>query len=586
MAVRLAAFLRTHRVDLHDAAYTLQQGRKSFEHRLAVVAKTQEELIEKLTAFIDGKKADFAAGHVKQAEGVTRLLNRREKKELIGLLSQRLRSAEVRRTVGRGPAGGLERIPARRGKRIPLPTYPFAGKRLWVGDPAAVRRVLQPAAGMHPMLDSNESTFERQLFKKTFHDRDFFIYDHCVADIPTLPGVAYLELARKAGEVAAGRPVRRIQNILWVSPIAVQNGVPKEVFVELKPSGNAVQFEVFSEADGKKTLHSQGKLLYTPRDGEPESIDLDAIRARCTNSADGKAAYPLFKSFGLNLGPSFQVLQEVYKGDNEALGTLRLSEVRTADLQSMVLHPSLVDGSLQAGMAARLGDNVGEMMVPYSIGEVEIVHPLTPNCFSYTTEAKSEKESRVLKSNVLIVDETGKVLARIRESTGVPILDVHKKDSAADAEGFVELTYGYDWEKAPLGEPTGRVPQGVVLFDVDETLRHLYRARSAEMGAAPPVILVRPGSGFRRLDEQSYELDPRSKDDFARLFESLAADKCEVDEVCFAWPLAHPELRDPAALGAALEHGVTAFLFLCQAIGKAKLEGKVQLLYLYAAESG
>jgi polyketide synthase PksN len=587
MAIRLAAFLRTHRVDLHDAAYTLQQGRKSFEHRLAVVAKTQEELIEKLTAFIDGKKADFAAGHVKQSEGVTRLLNRREKKELIGLLSK---DCDLRKFAGLWAEGLLadwNGFQLGAGKRIPLPTYPFAGKRLWVGDPAAVRRVLQPAAGMHPMLDSNESTFERQLFKKTFHDRDFFIYDHCVAEIPTLPGVAYLELARKAGEVAAGRPVRRIQNILWVSPIAVQNGVPKEVFVELKPSGNAVQFEVFSEADGKKTLHSQGKLLYTPRDGEPESIDLDAIRARCTNSADGKAAYPLFKSFGLNLGPSFQVLQEVYKGDNEALGILRLPETRTADLQSMILHPSLVDGSLQAGMAARLGDNVGEMMVPYSIGEVEIVHPLTPNCFSYTTEAKSEKESRVLKSNVLIVDETGKVLARIRESTGVPILDVHKKDSAADAEGFVELTYGYDWEQAPLGGwPAGRVPQGIVLFDVDETLRDLYRARSAEMGAAPPVVLVRPGSGFRRVDEQSYELDPRSRDDFARLFESLAADSCGVDEVCFAWPLAHPELRDPAALGAALEHGVSAFLYLCQAIGTAKLDGKVQLLYLHATESG
>ncbi|HET8775109.1 MAG TPA: beta-ketoacyl synthase N-terminal-like domain-containing protein, partial [Thermoanaerobaculia bacterium] len=445
MAVRLAAFLRANRVDLHDAAFTLQQGRKSFEHRLAVVAKTQEELIEKLTAFIDGKKGDFAAGHAKQAEGFTRLLNRREKRELIGLLS---RESDPRKFAGLWAEGLLadwSGFQLGAGKRIPLPTYPFAGKRHWVGDPSAVRRVLQPAAGMHPMLDSNESTFERQLFKKTFHDRDFFIYDHCVSDIPTLPGVAYLELARKAGEVAAGRPVRRIQNILWVSPIAVQNGVPKEVFVELKPSGNAVQFEVFSEVEGKKTLHSQGKLLYTPRDeGQPESIDLDAIRARCANGADGKAAYPLFKSFGLNLGPSFQVLQEVYKGDNEALGVLRLPDFRTADLESLVLHPSLVDGSLQAGMAARLGDNVGEMMVPYSIGEVEIVHPLTPNCFSYTTEAKSEKESRVLKSNVLIVDETGKVLARIRESTGVPILDVHKKD--ADAEGFVELTYGYDWQ--------------------------------------------------------------------------------------------------------------------------------------------
>src|SRR5207237_9993658 len=112
--------------------------------------------------------------------------------------------------------------------------------------------------------------------KKTFHDRDFFIYDHRVADIPTLPGVAYLELARKAGELAAGRKVQRIRNVLWVSPIAVQNATPKEVFIELKPGGDAVQFEVFSDGpSGNKVLHSQGKLLYTTRQeaaAEPENI--------------------------------------------------------------------------------------------------------------------------------------------------------------------------------------------------------------------------------------------------------------------------------------------------------------------------
>src|SRR5262249_31821312 len=42
-AVRLRKFLQQNRVNLDDAAYTLQHGRKSFEHRLAVVATTREE---------------------------------------------------------------------------------------------------------------------------------------------------------------------------------------------------------------------------------------------------------------------------------------------------------------------------------------------------------------------------------------------------------------------------------------------------------------------------------------------------------------------------------------------------------------
>jgi len=193
-----------------------------------------------------------------------------------------------------------------------------------------------------------------------------------------------IELARKAGEMAAGRKVQKIRNVVWLSPIAVRNSTPQEVFIELKASEATVRFEVFSEDEkGDKVLHSQGTLLYATGQqapAEPEYIDLESVRARCAKAIDGQTAYPLFESFGLTLGPSFQVLQEVYKNETETLGALKLPEFRQGDLQSIVLHPSLLDGSLQAGVSAHLapgsGQGIGEMFVPFSIGEVEILHPL------------------------------------------------------------------------------------------------------------------------------------------------------------------------------------------------------------------
>lgn len=589
-AIRLARFLADRRVDLDDVAYTLQHGRKSFEHRLAMIASTQEELVGKLVAFIDGRKfEDGFVGHVKQAEGVTRLLSRKEKQEFIRLLSQSRDPLKIAGLWAEGLLADWQGSPmTAAGRTIPLPTYPFAGKRHWIGAPASVQRTSSTVAGLHPMVDSNESTFERQLFKKTFHDRDFFIYDHHVAGIPTLPGVAYLELARKAGEIAAGRPVRRIQNILWVSPIAISDSLPKDVFIELKPNGEAVQFEVFSEWEGKKTLHSQGKLLYTTAKeaaAEPEYVDLAAIRARCSQEVDGRSAYPLFNSVGLNLGPSFQVLQEIYKSDSEVLGVLKLPEARQGELQSLLLHPSLIDGSLQAGMAARLGENVGEMMVPYSIGEVEILHPLQELCYSHTTEAKEgKKASRVLKSNVLILDPTGKVLARIRESTGVPLGDVHKKETATDEE-FARLSYGYDWERAPLpaNESSAVAAKTLLLFDTGETLRELYLARLKASGADDAeVVLVRPGSEFQELDARTYEINPQTANDFKRVLERLADRACPVEEICFAWPVHHPHFREEGSLRESMEAGVSSFLFLCQAMVQCKLENRAQLVYLYA----
>ena len=594
-ALRLAKFVQENREELADVAHTLQIGRKSFEHRLAIIAKTKEELLEKLNCFIAGKKADdITTGAVKNAEAFTRLLNRREKEEFIRLLSQGGDPHKIAGLWAEGLLADWQGFQSNGlGKRISLPTYPFADKRHWAHDKSPVRHVLQSAAGMHPMVDSNESTFERQLFKKTFHDRDFFIYDHHVTNIPTLPGVAYLELARKAGELAAGRKVQKIRNILWVSPIAVPNSTPKEVFIELKPGGDTVQFEVFSDgATGAKILHSQGKLLYTTMQeaaAADEYIDLESVRARCAKVIDGKDAYPLFKSFGLNLGPSFQVLQEVYKNENETLGVLKLPEFRQGDLQSMVLQPSLVDGSLQAGMGAQLGEKAGEMFVPFSIGEVEILHPLQSDCFSYVTEAKEDKKgkkenSRVVKSDVFIVDETGKVLVKIRESIGVPLREVHQKPAQdADGDGFSKLYYSYEWEKASLEKAGQNIPHSIVLFDTEETLQELYQERLREAGASSDqVILVRPGESFRDLGKQSYEINPQNKDDFSRLFERLIEKHCSVENICFAWPVGHADFRDEKLI----ERGVYSFLFVCQALIKQKLESKVQLLYLYSTKQG
>ncbi|MBO0797771.1 MAG: hypothetical protein J2P31_03025, partial [Blastocatellia bacterium] len=179
-AVRLRKFLQQNFVNLDDAAHTLQHGRKSFEHRLAIVAQTRDELIDRLTSFIDGKRAEeIVTGQVKSGEGVTRLLNRWEKGEFIRIVSE---SRDPYKLAGLWAEGLLADWQGFHGsgKRISLPTYPFADRRHWACDQSPVSHFRQSAVGIHPMVDSNESTFERQLFKKVFHERDFFIYDHHV----------------------------------------------------------------------------------------------------------------------------------------------------------------------------------------------------------------------------------------------------------------------------------------------------------------------------------------------------------------------------------------------------------------------
>lgn len=134
-AARLHRFLADgvdHAAD--DVAHTLQLGRKSFDHRLAVVASTLEELSAKLGAYLQGRQDDAViVGCVRNAERITGLLSAGEKQEFIELLA---RSGDPRRLTRLWCDGvipdwrGLAL--AQPGWKVSLPTYPFAGDRYWI----------------------------------------------------------------------------------------------------------------------------------------------------------------------------------------------------------------------------------------------------------------------------------------------------------------------------------------------------------------------------------------------------------------------------------------------------------------------
>jgi thioester reductase-like protein len=108
-----------------------------------VLARTREELIEKLTAFLAGKEnEDVMRGHVWNAAAVTNVLTGREKQEFIDLL---VRSGDPRRLARLWSDGvipdwrGLRATEA--GRKISLPTYPFTRDRHWIANRKPVQLV-------------------------------------------------------------------------------------------------------------------------------------------------------------------------------------------------------------------------------------------------------------------------------------------------------------------------------------------------------------------------------------------------------------------------------------------------------------
>jgi acyl transferase domain-containing protein len=87
---------------LADVAHTLTTGRHAFDHRAAVVATTVDDAVTALDALTTSDTTGTGTG------------------------SGPLRDDAQRWVTGTGP------LPATRGRRIPLPTYPFQRQRHWI----------------------------------------------------------------------------------------------------------------------------------------------------------------------------------------------------------------------------------------------------------------------------------------------------------------------------------------------------------------------------------------------------------------------------------------------------------------------
>ncbi len=149
-AMRLREVLaRADAPQADDISYTLLFGRKGFDHRLAVVARSTEELADKLAAFLaDEADDDVMPGHVKNAGAVTGLLNAREKQEFVNLLVQSRDPRRLARLWSDGVIADWQGVNLGvKGRRVSLPTYPFARERYWIGaqQPAALPAPAEPA---------------------------------------------------------------------------------------------------------------------------------------------------------------------------------------------------------------------------------------------------------------------------------------------------------------------------------------------------------------------------------------------------------------------------------------------------------
>jgi polyketide synthase PksN len=425
---RLLVHLRSEPdIDLVNLCYTLQTGREAMEERLAMVVSNVVELIDRLGRWSDRRSsADIYRGSPGPRRGSTRS----SKIAPTDLGEQSLTDLASRWAAGED-VNWESLYPGTSPRRIGLPTYPFARERYWIADAPIPKRQSLSTPQLHPLIGYNSSTLKEVCFSSSLSDAAFYAVDHKVNGERLFPGAGFLEMACIAGNIAGEQRVRKIKDIVWAQPLLFRTG-PQTLRTALKDIWGGAEYTISSSDDENEPIvHSEGRLDFeddwaTPdgaRDVPEDRIQIQSLKAQCGTPQPAADFYRKFSDHGLQYGPSFQTLQEIYISATFALSELRLPDHLKGDYDQFILHPSMIDGALQT-IAALVGSgDRGTPHVPFALDEVEIIHPLPQTCYAYVEYADSPTRNHTgaWKFNIRILNESGGLLVALRNLYVRPI---------------------------------------------------------------------------------------------------------------------------------------------------------------------
>lgn len=419
-------------VDLAAVAYTLQVGREGMEERLAFVAVTYPDLINKLEAFLTGQK---------EIEELYRGQARSHKELLEIFASDEDLTQTLQAWIDKGKYHKLLQLWVKglqidwtklytdiHPRRISLPTYPFAHQRYWVPTNTSFTKTPELAttpntrAMLHPLVQHNTSDFFSQRFQTTLTGEEFFLADHVVQGQRILPAVAYLEMARVAIMYAMrtaekNKPsILRLHNVIWLRPLVVnEQKVSIQLELALQKNGE-IAFTVSDQTliiDEQPLRYSQGNArLLADAESEYPFIDLSLLRRQCQRQPlPATSCYQTYRALGIHYGSHMQGLESILVGDEQVLAQLSLPASFAQDTAPFMLHPSLLDAAIQAGvglMPRADAENVTHL--PFSLDELVLLRPLSPQAWAWVRRQPTSPH----KLDIDISDEQGQVCVRLR----------------------------------------------------------------------------------------------------------------------------------------------------------------------------
>jgi acyl transferase domain-containing protein/NADPH:quinone reductase-like Zn-dependent oxidoreductase/NADP-dependent 3-hydroxy acid dehydrogenase YdfG/acyl carrier protein len=283
--------------------------------------------------------------------------------------------ATVRRAAAHLLAAGVrtgEEYFPRPGRVVSLPAYPWQRDRHWNGSPDWWATVPQDKTVVHPILGRRAAVAEPSWHQSVSSVRMPWLYDHCVDGAVVMPGTAYVEAALAAGRHVLGCAAE-VTDLDILRPLVLpHDDETGEVVLQTSLSEEDGVTRIASRTDttSEWQTHARGRvrrLLSRP----PAPLDVDLLRSRLTvRRVEAQDHYTEAARRGLDYGPRFQGLTNLWVGDGEVLATY--TDPGSPEDTGYDAHPALLDTALQAASPLLAAASNDRMYLPTAIGAARV----------------------------------------------------------------------------------------------------------------------------------------------------------------------------------------------------------------------